>query len=477
MKRFRDLLENIDHVSYVDAGNFPINYVNNNSKKIGDNDIFVAVKGSLADGHKYIDSAIEAGSKIIVHQDEVVKREGISYIRVGDSRKALAQVSNFLTGNPSSKINMVAVTGSNGKTTTSRLISYLTSKLVGKSGSIGTNNAILDGELIPTANTTPDICEINLILEKALAKGIENMAIEASSHGLSQKRLYGVDIDYGIFTNLSEEHLDYHKTMENYFEAKMILFDQAKHTIANIDDSYGKRAKDLYPDTITFAINNEEADFRAENLVKEDNKIKFSLRGVDFTLNTIADYEVYNTLAAASLLSLMGYPMEDIRDGVESFPGIKSRFEYIENNLGINIILDFAHTPRAFEAVFRAVPDGIQKIAVFGINGDRNRNFRKLIGRTCADNHVLAVLTTDDPKFDKVQNINGQIIEGIEEGEGQYVVREDRDKAMEYAFSHADKGAYVFLLGKGEENFIKFKGNEKTPYSERETIREVLGRL
>lgn len=477
MKRFRDLLENIDYVSYVDAGNFPINYVNNNSKKIGADDIFVAVKGSLTDGHKYIDSAIDAGSKIIVHQDEVVKREGISYIRVRDSRKALAQVSNYLTDSPSSKINMVAVTGSNGKSTTSRLIAYLSSKLVGKSGSIGTNNALLDGEAIPTANTTPDICEINLILEKALDKGIKNMAIEASSHGLSQKRLYGVDIDYGIFTNLSEEHLDYHKTMDKYFEAKMILFDQAKTTLANIDDPYGKRAKDLYPDTITFGIYSEEADFRAENLVKDDKEISFTLKGVDFTLNTIADYEVYNTLAAASVLSLMGYPMEDIRDAVESFPGIKSRFEYIENDLGINIILDFAHTPRAFESVFKAVPNHIQKIAVFGINGDRNSEFRRLIGRTCADNDVLAVLTTDDPKFDRVEHINAQIIEGIEEGKGQYVVRKDRDKAMEYAFSHADKGAYVFLLGKGEENFIKFNGNEKTPYSERETIREVLERL
>lgn len=477
MISFEDIISHISYIDYKKANDIAIEAITNDSRKANKATAFVAIKGSLNDGHTYIASAIKKGASLIIHTEDVTYEEGISYIRVNDPRKALAQISNLIYDFPSRKMELVAVTGSNGKTTTSRLIAFLMGEIFGDSASIGTNNALVGDEIIPTSNTTPDITEVNRILAKCLEKNIHHLALEASSHGLDQKRLFGLDIAYGIFTNLSEEHLDYHKTMDNYFKAKMILFENAKNTLANIDDPYGRRAKELFAKTITFAVDNESADYRAEDIVKKDGKISFKIRGVEFILNKIANYEIYNTLAAVACLNQMGASMEDIGEAFKKFKGIKSRFEYIENNLGINIILDFAHTPRAYEALFESVPKGSNIIAVFGINGDRNAEFRRLIGNACGKYKAFSVLTTDDPKFDEVDHINEEIIVGLDEYKADYVIRKERKEAMRYAIKKARPGDYVFLLGKGEENFIKFHGNEKTPYSERETLREVLEEL
>lgn len=477
MISFEDIISHISYIDYKKANDIAIEAITNDSRKANKATAFVAIKGSLNDGHTYIASAIKKGASLIIHTEDVTYEEGISYIRVNDPRKVLAQISNLIYDFPSKKMELVAVTGSNGKTTTSRLIAFLMGEIFGDSASIGTNNALVGDEIIPTSNTTPDITEVNRILAKCLEKNIHHLALEASSHGLDQKRLFGLDIAYGIFTNLSEEHLDYHKTMDNYFKAKMILFENAKNTLANIDDPYGRRAKELFAKTITFAVDNESADYRAEDIVKKDGKISFKIRGVEFVLNKIANYEIYNTLAAVACLNQMGASMEDIGEAFKKFKGIKSRFEYIENNLGINIILDFAHTPRAYEALFESVPKGSNIIAVFGINGDRNAEFRRLIGNACGKYKVFSVLTTDDPKFDEVDHINEEIIVGLDEYKADYVIRKERKDAMRYAIKKARPGDYVFLLGKGEENFIKFHGNEKTPYSERETLREVLEEL
>lgn len=477
MISFEDIISHISYIDYKKANDIAIEAITNDSRKANKSTAFVAIKGYLNDGHTYIASAIKKGASLIIHTEDVTYEEGISYIRVNDPRKALAQISNLIYDFPSKKMELVAVTGSNGKTTTSRLIAFLMGEIFGDSASIGTNNALVGDEIIPTSNTTPDITEVNRILAKCLEKNIHHLALEASSHGLDQKRLFGLDIAYGIFTNLSEEHLDYHKTMDNYFKAKMILFENAKNTLANIDDPYGRRAKELFAKTITFAVDNESSDYRAEDIVKKDGKITFKIRGVEFVLNKIANYEIYNTLAAVACLNQMGASMEDIGEAFKKFKGIKSRFEYIENNLGINIILDFAHTPRAYEALFESVPKGSNIIAVFGINGDRNAEFRRLIGNACGKYKVFSVLTTDDPKFDNVDHINEEIIVGLDEYKADYVIRKERKDAMRYAIKKARPGDYVFLLGKGEENFIKFHGNEKTPYSERETLREVLEEL
>lgn len=476
MIKLSDLVKKIKYLEIRHGADFEIKSVTNNSKKVEEDFVFVAVKGSIFDGHKYIDDAIKKGAKAIVHTEEVKYKEGITYLKVADPRETLAEISNQITGFPSEKISVIGVTGTNGKTTTSKLIAYLIEKIFGPCANIGTDGANVGGEIFETSNTTPDITEINRILDKCLEKGIKYLTLEASSHGLVQKRLAGVHFKVGIFNNLSTEHLDYHKTMEAYFKAKMILFENSEITIANIDDPWGKKAVELFPKTLTFG-RDEKANIRATNVEKTDKGISFKVDGVDFFIRSIADFELNNYLAAISTLKALGASLSELSELITDFPGVGSRFEYIENNKDLNIIVDFAHTPKAFEEIFKSLPKDKKKIAVFGIQGDRNAEFRNLIGKTVSDYGVYAIVTTDDPKFDTYENISKDIVGGMAENYGSYTLIKDRKEAIEAALRMAKPYDYVLFMGKGEENFIKLHGNEKTPWNEKATIREILGKI
>lgn len=470
---FETLVEEIDYIDIKKENDQELKNVTNNSKDIENGDVFVAIVGKLSDGHKYIDDAIKNGASTVVYQNDIDIEEGINYIKVKDTRLALSQISNVLEDFPSKKMTVVGVTGTNGKTTTATTIYYLMREIYGNATNIGTDGTFIGDEYSETSNTTPDSYLLNRIFNESLEKNIDHVVLEASSHGLVQNRLNGIDFDYGIFTNLSTEHLDYHKTMDNYFAAKMILFENSKNKIVNIDDPYGKKAKERFKDTITYG-KSEEADYRATEIVKNEKTTDFKVNGVDFTINSIADYEIYNKLAAIATLNNMGASLEEISEKLKKFNGLPSRFQYVENDLGKNIIIDFAHTPRAFEAIFESIPKNVKTYAVFGIQGDRNTEFRRLIGNACAKNDVFAVITTDDPKFDTYDHISDEIVAGIDEIGGQYERIEDRLKAMTYAIKKANPGDYILMLGKGEEHFIKLHGNEKTPYNEMETVLKAI---
>ena len=476
MIKLSDLVRKIEYLDIKHGADFKVRAVTNNSLKVGEGFIFVAVKGSIFDGHKYIDEAIKKGAKAVVHTEDVEYREDITYIKVFDPRQTLAEISNLITDFPSEKLSVIGVTGTNGKTTTSKLIAYLIEKVFGPCANIGTDGANVGGEIIETSNTTPDITEINRILEKCVEKGIKYVTLEASSHGLVQKRLAGVHFKVGIFNNLSTEHLDYHKTMDAYFKAKMILFENSEITIANIDDPWGKKAVELFPTTLSFG-KDEKANIRATDISKTDKGISFKIDGVDFFIRTIADFELNNYLAAISTLKTLGASLTELSEVITDFPGVGSRFEYIENDKGLNIIVDFAHTPRAFEEIFKSLPRDKKKIAVFGIQGDRNPEFRNLIGKTVSDYGIYAIVTTDDPKFDTYENISKDIVAGMEENYGAYTLIKDRKEAIEAGLRMAKPGDYVLFMGKGEENFIKLHGNEKTPWNEKATIRETLEKI
>lgn len=470
---FETLVEEIDYIDIKKENDQELKNVTNNSKDIENGDVFVAIVGKLSDGHKYIDDAIKNGASTVVYQNDIDIEEGINYIKVKDTRLALSQISNVLEDFPSKKMTVVGVTGTNGKTTTATTIYYLMREIYGNATNIGTDGTFIGDEHSETSNTTPDSYLLNRIFNESLEKNIDHVVLEASSHGLVQNRLNGIDFDYGIFTNLSTEHLDYHKTMDNYFAAKMILFENSKNKIVNIDDPYGKKAKERFKDAITYG-KSEGADYRATEIVKNEKTTDFNVNGVDFTINSIADYEIYNKLAAIATLNNMGASLEEISEKLKKFNGLPSRFQYVENDLEKNIIIDFAHTPRAFEAIFESIPKNVKTYAVFGIQGDRNTEFRRLIGNACAKNDVFAVITTDDPKFDTYDHISDEIVAGIDEIGGQYERIEDRLKAMTYAIKKANPGDYILMLGKGEEHFIKLHGNEKTPYNEMETVLKAI---
>ncbi|MFN2101858.1 UDP-N-acetylmuramoyl-L-alanyl-D-glutamate--2,6-diaminopimelate ligase [Finegoldia dalianensis] len=471
-----DIIDKTDYIDYTKNNDLDITNVTNDSRKIEKGGVFVAISGMEFDGHKFIDKAIENGANTIVVTEDVTQINNINYIKVEDSRIALAQISNVITDFPSKKLRVIGVTGTNGKTTTASMISHILENLNSQCTNIGTNGTFIAKEKYETPNTTPEICEIDKILKLSVDKKIDNAVVECSSHGLYLHRLDGIDFDVAVFNNLSIEHMDFHKNMENYFDAKMILFENAKKKIVNVDDEYGRKAKGRFEEAYTFSLENE-SDFKAENVELIDGKMHFELKNVKFVLNRFAMFDVYNAVAAIVAVNLLGYELEDIAKALESFTGVEARFEFVKNDLGINIVIDFAHTPKAFENIYKSVPNDKRKIAVYGMSGDRTREIRHEVGKISAENNVFSVVTTDDPKFDTYENIADDIVSGIEEENGEYVRIKDRKSAIKHAIEMANKGDFVLLLGKGQENFIKLKGNEKTPYSEKETVNEVLDEL
>ena len=471
-----DILDKIDYIDYTKNNDDEITNVTNDSRKIEKGGVFVAISGMEFDGHKFIDKAIENGANTIVVTQDTQKIEGINYIKVEDARIALAQISNVVCDFPSKKLRVIGVTGTNGKTTTASMISHILEHLNSQCTNIGTNGTFIAKEKYETPNTTPEICEIDKILKLSVDKKIDNAVVECSSHGLYLHRLDGIEFDVAVFNNLSIEHMDFHKNMDNYFDAKMILFENAKKKIVNVDDEYGRKAKGRFEEAYTFSLENE-SDFRAENVELIDGKMHFELKKVKFVLNRFAIFDVYNAVAAIAAVNLLGYEMEDIAKALENFTGVEARFEFVKNDLEINIVIDFAHTPKAFENIYKSVPNDKRKIAVYGMSGDRTREIRHEVGKISAENNVFSVVTTDDPKFDTYENIADDIVSGIEEENGEYVRIKDRKSAIKHAIEIANEGDFVLLLGKGQENFIKLKGNEKTPYSEKETVNEVLDEL
>lgn len=475
--KLEKILKEISYISKKIQNDKEIIGISSDSRQIKDNYIFLANKGYEFDGHKYIDSAIKNGANTIIYtNDDINFESGINYIKVKDQRLALAKISNLLSNYPSKSMRMIGVTGTNGKTTTANLIAFVLNKLGSPCANIGTDGADLINKTMPTEHTTPEITDLNEILIEAKKENIKNTVMETSSHGLYLKRNYGIDYEYGVFTNLSMEHMDFHKTMDNYFKAKMILLNNSKKQVVNLDDDYGKSAKEIFKDALTISIN-EDSKYRAQNIKRVDLGLEFTVNEVKFHLNRFGHYDIYNSLCAIAIANDLGYKLEEISKALEDFTGVKSRFEFIENKLGINIVVDFAHTPEAFENLFKDLPKDKKIYAVYGINGDRTYDIRKAVGKISAKYGVFSVITTDDPKFDTFENISQQIKEGVDENKGECIIIKDRKEAIKYGISHAKKGDFVFMLGKGEENFLKLKNNIKTYYNEKETIREVLEEL
>lgn len=475
--KLEKILKEISYISKNIQNDREIVGVSSNSKEIKKDFIFVAIRGFEFDGHNYIENALENGASTIVYtNDDVEFKNGINYIKVEDARLALAKISNFLSDFPSKSLRMIGVTGTNGKTTTANIISFLLNELGESCANIGTDGAFFNGKTLPTEHTTPEITDINYILNEVKKDGIKNVVMETSSHGLCLKRNYGIDYEYGVFTNLSPEHMDYHKTMDNYFKAKMILLNHSKKQVVNLDDDYGKKAKEIFKDALTISIN-EDSAYKAENIKRVDMGLEFFVNGVKFYLKRFGMYDIYNALCGIAIANDLDFELKEISKALEEFKGVKSRFEFIENDLGINIVVDFAHTPKAFENIYKDLPKNKKIFSVYGITGDRTYDIRKAVGKISAKYNIFSVITTDDPKFDTFENISNQIKEGVDENNGECVLIKDRKEAIKYAISHAKKDDFVLLLGKGEENFIKLKGNIKTYYNEKETMREVLEEL
>ncbi|MGO1469103.1 MAG: UDP-N-acetylmuramoyl-L-alanyl-D-glutamate--2,6-diaminopimelate ligase [Tissierella sp.] len=458
--------------------------IEHNSKNIKKDNLFIAQKGSLYDGHNFIKDAIKRGASAIVVEDDIEIMEDITIIKVHNSLDALAYFAGKYYNLPWRQMEFIGITGTNGKTTTSYILRDIFINNKNKVGLIGTIGAVIGDEKLPLLNTTPDSLEIERKLVQMEKANIDYSIMEVSSHALNLRRVRYIDFNIGIFTNLSPEHLDYHKTMENYFNSKSKLFSKTnKFNIINADDSYGDRLtkENLKVPFITYGIE-KRAHIRASDIEYYLNKTVFTLNILNkkekMELNFPGKFNLYNALAAISCSIIYGIDLEIIKSSLKNIKPISGRLEFIENDKNLNVIIDFAHTPNGLEETLKQIKLFAigRLIVVFGAGGDRDKEKRSIMGELAGRHSDLAIVTSDNPRTEDPLNIINDIIKGIKKTNCNYIEIKDRKKAIEYAINSCDKDDIILLAGKGHEKFIEING-EKLPFDEKEIVLNTIKSL
>jgi len=459
-----------------------ISEINHNSKKITNNSLFVAVQGFRTDGHRFIDEAIKNGAKAVILDRNISPKKNITYVYVEDTNDALSYISTRFYDFPWKKMNLIGVTGTNGKTSTTYYIKHILEKHGIKTGIIGTIGGVINDENIKLSNTTPEPLIIQKMLFDMLANDMEACVMEVSSHALELNRVKYMDFDIGIFTNLSKDHLDYHKTMENYFNSKLKLFYKTKKfNIVNIDDKYGRVIIDKISSKnkiLTYGIDNK-ADIYATDIKYSIDKVMYTLNfneeKIVINLSVPGKFSVYNSLAAASCAISMGIGLDTIRDGLESVEGIKGRFEIVPIEKNYSVIIDFAHTPDGLENVLRVLREFAKGriIVVFGAGGNRDKTKRPEMGYVVGTFADYAIITSDNPRHEVPMSIIEDIIVGVNNTNIEYKVIEDRKKAILYAIDIAKKNDIILLAGKGHETYTII-GDESYPFDERQIVLDYI---
>ena len=462
----------------------PIKGISCNSKNVSDGFIFVAIKGNRQDGNKFIREAIDRGAKAVIVDDAgKFKARGkgeVPFIAVKDTRKALAKLAAEFYGNPSSKVKVVGITGTNGKTTITYLIEALLKRAGFSAGVIGTINYRFKNKIIVSKNTTPGPVELESMLADMLKQGVDYCLMEVSSHALHQERVGGIGFHSAIFTNLTQDHLDYHKTLGNYFRNKAKLFknlSQDAFAVINNDDSYGKRLKKLTRGkVITYGIDNN-ARVMARDIEFDCKRTRFRLVCPEgkIILNSrlIGKHNVYNMLATVAWALGEGIKLSTIKSAIEEFDFVPGRLQRIASRSKFSVFIDYAHTEDALKNVInslRYLSKG-KIIVVFGCGGERDKTKRPKMGKTVTRLSDFAVITNDNPRSECPLDIIGDIKRGITKK--NYCVIPDRLKAIKKSLSLAGPGDIVLVAGKGHENYQITKGRI-AHFDDQEAVRKCL---
>ena len=431
------------------------------------NSVFVCVRGSNEDGHRYALRAYELGASVIISDRKL--DIPVAVILVDNTKEALIYLTKrFYNGK---KPKMVAITGTNGKTTTSYMVASIFNEAQKSCAVVGTNGVNFRGvDEIKTAPTTPCITELYEIMEGLYKSGVKWAATELSSHALEQGRAEGLLIEAGIFTNLTHDHLDYHKTMENYFKAKRKLFEICKVRVINADDDYGKRLLEEFDDAVSYGINDGKIRAYDINMTNEGTSFDLAIEDTRYNVHMKIGglFNVYNALGAAGAAFALGISPEQIAAGLEKTENVSGRMERIRVGR-TDVVIDYAHTPDGLENALKAVK-GFSRgrvIAVFGCGGDRDRKKRPEMARIATSIADFTVITSDNPRCERPSAIISDIINGV--ASDRYIVIEDRKKAIEAALMLADKDDVILLAGKGQERY-QIIGKEKHHFDEREIV-------
>lgn len=462
--------------------NIDITGISHDSREIKEGNMFIAKKGYEADGHNFIGDAIENGASCIVLEKETEFITGITYIWVKETADILAYFSSRYYDEPSKKLSLIGVTGTNGKTSTTYFIKSILDVNNIKVGVIGTTGVIIDEKVIGLKNTTPDPIVLNSHLDKMIESKFEACVMEVSSHALDFGRVDYLNFNIGIFTNLTKDHLDYHGTMKNYFKSKLKLFYKTSNcNIINIDDCYGREIINNLRNRvkiISYGIENK-ADVYATNIEFSVDNVRFVLNYdkqlTSVSLNVPGKFNVYNALAAASCGIAMGFNLYEIKIGLENLKQIKGRFEVVQIDRDFSVIIDFAHTPDGLEAVLKNISTFAngRVIVVFGAGGNRDRTKRPEMGEIVGLYSDYAIVTSDNPRFEEPLKIIQDIVEGLKRTSSKYKIIVDRKKAIEHALDYARSNDIVLLAGKGHENYTII-GSDVYPFNEREIVFNYL---
>lgn len=489
--KLRNLLIGLEGIKARGDLDVEIREIQNDSRKVEHGDLFVAIKGYVSDGHKYVEQAIQSGAVAVmveegcINLNEVAIPQEVTIIMLPNTRRGLAIASTNYYGHPSKEFKLIGVTGTKGKTTTTFMIKEMLEKSGKKVGLIGTIAIYINGkEIRESDRTTPESIEIQKLFRTMADEGVEYVIMEVSSQSLKLNRVDGCEFDLCVFTNLSKDHISEreHPDMQDYFNSKLKLFEMCKTGIVNTDDLYGAKIPNMFPDNdiTTYGIDNY-ANLLAKDITITnsyvDFKVKLTNRNERVKVGIPGRFSVYNSLAAIVIAKKYGIDSEIIKQALLEVR-VPGRSEMIDNKLEIPVMVDFAHTPESLQNILQAVKSYTQGkvISVFGCGGDRDHGKRPLMGEISGKVADYSIITSDNPRTEEPESIVAQIEEGIKKTKGKYEVICDRKQAIEAAMKMATKRDIVVISGKGHESYMEING-KKYPYSERETVEQIAEKL
>ena len=474
-----ELLRNLDVLDASAAMDMEIGGVSYDSRKTQPGDLFVAIRGFESDGHKFIPAAMARGAAAVLCEE--APSDGTPYVRVADCRKGLAYVSREFFGDPAKEMTLIGITGTSGKTTSSYLIKHmLEMKLDAKVGLIGTNGNMIGSECLHSDHTTPESYELHKLFRCMADEGCTHVVMEVSSHALVLERVAGIEYDVGVYTNLSQDHLDLHGTMEEYAAAKRLLFRQCKLGCLNADDKWTDFMLDgATCKAMTFSAESDSADLTAKDIRLSATGVRFAAVYKDeLALTRLAipgNFSVHNALGAIAVGLSLGISLADCCDAMASAKGVKGRVEVVPTDGDYSIIIDYSHKPGALETVLQTLRPVVKGrlVCLFGCGGDRDKVKRPIMGAIAADNSDFVIVTSDNPRTEEPEEIIREIVAGMKNKRTPKKVICDREEAIHWAIDNARPGDVILLAGKGHEDY-QVVGHEKRHMDEREIVADWL---
>lgn len=451
------------------------------SRAAKEDSMFICMKWMNIDSHEFARAAFENGARVIVAEDPVDLQE-CEIVYVEDSKEAFAKIAANFYGHPADKLKLVGVTGTKGKTSITYFIKSILDYSGRKTGLIGTNQNLIGNDVVASHNTTPFASELHELLSQMVDAGVEYTVMEVASHALELKRVAGLTFDVAGFTNLTQDHLDFHHDMESYFQSKKKIVPMAKKMLVNADDAYGKRLLKEFPEkTISYSCKDKEAKYFADNIHLAQRGVIFNLcycgEQHEIKLQIPGSFSVYNALCAAAMCLEAGIGIEEVTKGLMLVRGVMGRAEVVPVNTDYTVIIDYAHTPDSLKNIISTVREFAKGriITLFGCGGDRDRLKRPIMGRIAGELSDICVVTSDNPRTEDPHAIIEEILVGVRESGGAYQEVDNRKEAIGYALSIAQKDDVVILAGKGHETY-QILGKTKIDFDERKIVREFLAK-